>query len=49
MLNLSQLGENNLDAPFTELEIRRAIRELPPKKAPGPDGLLDCSIEYVGK
>jgi hypothetical protein len=38
LLNLPMVDGVNLDAPFTEQEIKLAISELPSEKAPGPDG-----------
>jgi hypothetical protein len=36
---MPQLAEqHHLDDPFSELEIKAAIAELPAEKAPGPDG-----------
>uniref|UniRef100_A0A453GH38 Reverse transcriptase domain-containing protein n=1 Tax=Aegilops tauschii subsp. strangulata TaxID=200361 RepID=A0A453GH38_AEGTS len=41
-LDLSQLIEpcdlTSLDAPFSPDEIGNAVKSLPPRKAPGPDG-----------
>lgn len=37
-LGISAVNLQELDAPFTEDEIWAAIRELPPDRAPGPDG-----------
>lgn len=37
-LDLPRIEANDLDAPFTEPEIKKAIDELPAEKAPGPDG-----------
>jgi hypothetical protein len=37
-LNMPTLGDNHLDDPFSEAEIKRAIDELPSEKASGPDG-----------
>uniref|UniRef100_A0A452YZB4 Reverse transcriptase domain-containing protein n=1 Tax=Aegilops tauschii subsp. strangulata TaxID=200361 RepID=A0A452YZB4_AEGTS len=31
---------SELEAPFTEEEIWRAVRSLPTSKAPGPDGFM---------
>ncbi|WVZ65991.1 LOW QUALITY PROTEIN: hypothetical protein U9M48_015270 [Paspalum notatum var. saurae] len=37
-LNTPHFDLTHLEAPFTEEEILEAIRNLPPDKAPGPDG-----------
>jgi hypothetical protein len=40
-LNMPQLpGQHQLDAPFSELEIRMTIDQMPSEKAPGPDGFI---------
>lgn len=46
-LNLEQLlatasSLNALDAPISEEEAWNVIKELPPDKAPGPDGFIGC-------
>lgn len=37
---LSQDQLNNLNTPFTTLEVGKAIDSLPKNKAPGPDGFV---------
>ncbi|WVZ59075.1 LOW QUALITY PROTEIN: hypothetical protein U9M48_009276 [Paspalum notatum var. saurae] len=37
-LGISSFELTHLEAPFTEGELLEAIRQLPPDKAPGPDG-----------
>jgi hypothetical protein len=37
-LQLSQVHDPSLDLPFTEIEIKNTIQELPGEKAPRPDG-----------
>jgi hypothetical protein len=38
MLEMPRLIDHQLDAPFTEVEIKRIVMELPVEKAPGSDG-----------
>lgn len=33
---------DELDAPFTTQKIEMVIKEMPPEKAPGPDGFIGC-------
>lgn len=37
-LNLPRLNLEHLETPFSAEEVERAIKEMPPDKAPGPDG-----------
>jgi hypothetical protein len=37
------MSQHQIDGPFREEEIRRAISELPTEKAPGPDGFTRVS------
>jgi hypothetical protein len=38
---LPQLPVHQLDAPFSEEEVRNAIAKLPAEKAPGPNGSME--------
>uniref|UniRef100_A0A453F7Q2 Reverse transcriptase domain-containing protein n=1 Tax=Aegilops tauschii subsp. strangulata TaxID=200361 RepID=A0A453F7Q2_AEGTS len=38
LLRAAPFDLSNLEAPFTEDEIWRAVKSLPTGKAPGPDG-----------
>jgi hypothetical protein len=46
-LELPQLPVNQLDAPFSEDEVRKAIVELPTEKA--PTALPESSTDHAGK
>jgi len=46
---LPQLDLEGIDACFTEAEVWAAVNDMPPDRAPGPDGFMEGSTEWLGE
>ncbi|XP_073353955.1 uncharacterized protein [Aegilops tauschii subsp. strangulata] len=46
-LRLPSLNLSHLEEPFTEEEIKRVVKSMPPDKAPGPDGDLMNAFNHL--
>jgi hypothetical protein len=45
-MGIAQLDLQEMEAPFTESEVKEAVFDLHPSKAPGPDGYTGCFYRH---
>jgi len=48
-LDMPNIPLHDLEVPFSEEEVWKTVKALPPDKAPGPMGLQADSIKCVGR